>query len=247
MVGVKYVASCSFGKDSTAMVLKLIEENAQLDEVVFYDTGMEFDAIYKVRDMIVPLLRENGIQYTELHPEENFLYSMLAKPVRSEKKGFHYGYGWCGGLCRWGTTNKIKAMDDYMAGSHVYVGIALDEKKRLERLPENKSSPLAELGMTEKDCLAYCRSKGISWDESGIDLYDVLDRVSCWCCCNKNRNELKAIYRYLPMYWERLKALQVRLSERPMKNFKSKEYGFYGDLFELEKVFEKELEGSDEV
>jgi len=31
-----------------------------------------------------------------------------------------------------------------------------------------------------------------------------------------------------------------------MKNFKSKEYGFYGDLFELEKVFEKELEGSDE-
>lgn len=29
------IASCSFGKDSLAMVLRLIEENLPLDEVVF--------------------------------------------------------------------------------------------------------------------------------------------------------------------------------------------------------------------
>ena len=44
---IKYIASCSFGKDSLAMVLLLIKKNYPLDEVVFYDTGMEFDAIYK--------------------------------------------------------------------------------------------------------------------------------------------------------------------------------------------------------
>lgn len=42
----KYVASCSFGKDSLAMVLRILEENLPLDEVVFFNTGMEFDSIY---------------------------------------------------------------------------------------------------------------------------------------------------------------------------------------------------------
>ena len=49
------MASCSFGKDSLAMLLRLIEENRPLDEVVFYDTGMEFQAIYNMRDKLLPL------------------------------------------------------------------------------------------------------------------------------------------------------------------------------------------------
>ena len=58
-----YIASCSFGKDSLAMVLRLIEENRPLDEVVFYDTGMEFQAIYNVRDKLLPLLAEKCFRY----------------------------------------------------------------------------------------------------------------------------------------------------------------------------------------
>ena len=42
-------------------------------------------------------------------------------------------------------------------------------------------------------------SAGIfSGKENDVRLYDILDRVSCWCCKNKNRKELKAIYQYLP-------------------------------------------------
>jgi len=44
----KYIASVSFGKDSLAMLLRLIEEKKPLDEVVFYNTGMEFKCIYKI-------------------------------------------------------------------------------------------------------------------------------------------------------------------------------------------------------
>ena len=33
----RYIASVSFGKDSLAMLLRLLEENKPLDEVVFYD------------------------------------------------------------------------------------------------------------------------------------------------------------------------------------------------------------------
>lgn len=77
----KYIASCSFGKDSLAMLLKLIEEKEPLDEVIFYDTGMEFQAVYNIRDKILPILKENNIKYTELKPKEKFEYKMFEKPV----------------------------------------------------------------------------------------------------------------------------------------------------------------------
>ena len=44
MVGMKHIASVSFGKDSLAMLLRLVEEKWPLDIVLFYDTEMEFEA-----------------------------------------------------------------------------------------------------------------------------------------------------------------------------------------------------------
>ena len=59
----KYIASVSFGKDSLAMLLYILEKNLPLDEVLFYDTGMEFQAIYNLRDKTVPILRERSRFY----------------------------------------------------------------------------------------------------------------------------------------------------------------------------------------
>ncbi len=221
------------------MLLGLLEGSRRLDEVVFYDTGMEFQAIYHVRDMFLPLLEERGIPFTQLGPDRPFLYDMLERPVSSPQKGEHRGYGWCGGLCRWGTHDKQRIIGKHCGDAHVYVGIAADEPERLARLPPSKSSPLAEWGMTEADCLAFCREKGISWKEGGRDLYGILDRVSCWCCCNKNRKELKNMFLYLPEYWEKLKGLQSKI-DRPMKNYRCRKYGEYGNVFEMEKVFTNE-------
>lgn len=235
----KRIASCSFGKDSLAMVLLLIEKNEPLDEVVFYDTGMEFQAIYNIRDRMLPVFEQHGVRYTELKPERPFLMDMLAREHRKRTGEWQYGYGWCGGACRWGTSNKLASIERYCKGHHQYIGIAADEPLRLARLEEGKSSPLAKWGMTEPECLMYCRSHGISWGENGVDLYDVLSRVSCWCCRNKNKEELRNIWRFLPDYWQRLKALQTRIPE-PMKSYENKKYGAYGNLFALEKVFEQE-------
>lgn len=235
----RYIASVSWGKDSLCMLLMLIEKELPLDEVVFYDTGMEFQAIYNLRDKIVPIIRERGVVYTELHPVRPFLFDMLEKEVYSKQKGHHKGYGWCGGVCRWGTTGKTKALDLHAKNAIQYVGIAFDEPERLSRLTPNKISPLAISKMTEADCLKFCRDRGFSWVEEGVDLYDILDRVSCWCCCNKNRKELKNMYLFLPQYWERLKELQSKL-DRSMKNF-SRKGTPYGNVFDMEKVFEQEV------
>ena len=37
------------------MLFMLIDKGYQLDEVVFYDTGMEFQAIYNTRDAVLPI------------------------------------------------------------------------------------------------------------------------------------------------------------------------------------------------
>lgn len=235
-----YIASVSWGKDSLAMLLRLLDEGWPLDEVMFFDTGMEFDAIYKTRDTARRLLDARSITYTELTRERPFLYTMLEKPVKGRERP---GYGWCGGLCRWGTTEKLKALDRYAKSKDatVYIGIAADEQKRLKRLEPYKSAPLAtDWNMTEAECLAYCYDRGYDWQEDNgagvIRLYDILDRVSCWCCCNKNLKELRNIYRYLPDYWQKLKHLQFALA-RPMKGYyKGNPVG----VFELEERFSKE-------
>lgn len=219
-VSVRHIASVSWGKDSLAMLLKLIELDEQLDEVVFFDTGMEFQAIYDTRDEVLPMLEHECIRYTELRPRNPMWWSMFCRPVR--KRGtdvvHKHGYGWCGGACRWGTAEKQRSLDRYAESLNatVYVGIAADETARLEREAKPyKRHPLAEWGMTEAYCLAYCRDKGFAWIEDGVSLYDVLDRVSCWCCRNKNLKELRAIHDHLPGYWERLVAMEEVLG--PMK------------------------------
>ncbi len=231
----KIIVSVSFGKDSLAMLLKIIETKMfQIDEAVFYNTGMEFKAIYEIRDRVKIILAENNIKYTELKPNKSFLYTMLKKPVNHRNGTKSNGYQWCGGRCRWGTTEKLKVLDKYCKDDIQLVGIACDEPKRLSRINKikNKIAPLVSLKMTEKDCLEYCYNKGFYWEENGIRLYDILDRVSCWCCANKNLKELSNYRKYLPEYWDNLKFLQTKIS-RPFK----KKY----TIFDLEEKFKEQV------
>lgn len=232
----KYIASVSFGKDSLAMLLLILEKNKPLDEVIFYDTGMEFQAIYNIRDTVIRLLKEKGIKYTELKPKLPFEYVMFEKPVKHRNGTISKGYSWCGGRCRWGTTEKNTIIKKYLKENYnddykEYVGIAYDEPNRIKD-DDKKIYLLYDLKYTEEDCLRYCYSKGYSWEEDGIDLYSVLDRVSCWCCANKNLKELRAYYKYLPTYWNKLKELQSK-TERPFRNNKE-------SIFDLEERFKKE-------
>ena len=228
------------------MVLRLIEEGQPLDEVVFYDTGMEFRAIYNNRDKMKRLLEEQNITFTEMKPRNSFLWSMLEKPIKTRDGSIKVGFGWCGGPCRWGTGEKRDVMNRYIRSQNaeMYIGIAADEQYRLQRKLNRESGriyPLVQWGMTESDCLAYCRKHGWNWKEGDTDLYDVLDRVSCWCCRNKNRKELYAIWKHLPEYWGRLKDLESKIGE-PMKRFHNRQYGDYGSLADMERIFQSESE-----
>lgn len=226
----KYVASCSFGKDSLAMTLKIMELNLPLDYVVFFDTGMEFQSIYDMMEQIKPDIEAYGAKLIVLKPKVSFLEKMLLTPVNKRNGTIQYGLDWCGGRCRWATGEKVKAIQGFLdeIGEYKqYIGIAYDEPERIKN-ENGKLYPLVELKMTEKDCIKYCYEKGFFWFEDGVRLYDVLDRVSCYCCSNKNLNELRAIYHKLPKYWTKLKAMQSRI-DRPFRANAS--------IFDLEQRF----------
>ena len=88
----KYIASCSFGKDSLAMVLRLLEESKPLDEVIFFDTGMEFDSIYHNRNRIKELLFQKHIRFTELHSQNTFLCHIQYHTMLIQYYFFYYSY-----------------------------------------------------------------------------------------------------------------------------------------------------------
>lgn len=222
----KYIASVSFGKDSLAMLLKLLELNYRLDEVVYFDIGVEFDSIKNNAEKMSKILEQNNIKFTILKPKDTFIHSMTKKCVNKRNGDMQQGYGWCGGTTRWGTTLKLEAIqkhnNSYSNECIVeYVGVASDERHRItrEKICDKSAKnhnrikiyPLIEWSMTEKDCLEYCYSKGWHWSENGYELYDLLDRVSCKYCKNKNLKELRNIYHYMPDIWQELKELQDKV------------------------------------
>lgn len=208
------------GKDSLCMVLKLIELKYPLDEVLYYDSGVEFECMAVLAERLKALCEENGIKFTTVYPQKSFIWNMTERPVTKKDGTKQQGYKWCG-RCRWGTGLKIQALREaykkYGSDAIVeYIGIASDERERINRKRDgNKVKldyPLIEWEMTESDCLAYCHQNDWFWMEEGIDLYDSgLSRVSCFCCQNHRISELKFIMEKMPNTWAKLKDLQDKV------------------------------------
>lgn len=112
----EYVASLSCGKDSLAMVLRIIEEKMPLTKCVFFDTGMEYAAIYRNLEKVRPIIEDYGCELVVLKPDLHFMLSMMARPVCKGKPNEHYGYDWCGGMTRWGTRMKTEKINAYLRG-----------------------------------------------------------------------------------------------------------------------------------
>lgn len=234
-----YLLSISWGKDSVAMLLLLIFLKKQIDLVLFVNTGREFKAVYDVRDKVLNLLLKCNIPYVELDVSAEYgrlmyEHEIAARDGSSDK----IGYGWCGGVCRWGTALKLGTINKYIRRELAeydvfeYVGIAADEPDRISD-NHKKLYPLYDYGITENMALDICYLNGLLYEENGIYLYEHMSNLSCWCCRNKNLRELKAMYYLLPYYFDGLKEIQKKFPHMPMK-------GEGADVFALEKRFLRE-------
>lgn len=210
------VVSFSGGKDSTAMLLRLIEEGQHIDTILFCDTGLEFPGMYEHIDKVEKYI---GRPITRVKSAFDYEHLMFDYPVRRNQDSpiikrygaGSFGYGWPGPKQRW-CTSRLKDMprDAFLRNLRKeydvreYIGIAADEQYRLDRKRNKHSNhvhPLVDWGMTEADCLRYCYERGFDWG----GLYEHFKRVSCWCCPLQSLVELRELYQHFPELWRKLK------------------------------------------
>ena len=70
-----------------------------------------------------------------------------------------------------------------------------------------------EWGWSEADCLEYCRTRE---RESGwIQLYELFNRVSCWCCPLAPISELRKLWENFPELWSKLQEWEDYMNANP--------------------------------
>lgn len=229
----KNIVSFSGGKDSTAMLLMMIENNIHIDEIIFCDTTVEFFEMYKHIKKVEDYIK---IPITILRAEKNYEYMMFEYVKKRGKNKGQKGYDWAGPLSRWCTRYfKQDVMKRYLKQKYrneqiiQFIGIAIDETKRLEKNKNftNLRYPLAEWGITEKMALEYCYRKGFDWG----GLYEKFSRVSCWCCPLQSLKELRILYKQFPELWEILKKWDTQARRKFRSDY---------DILDLEYKFKKE-------
>ncbi len=202
-----HIVSLSGGKDSTAMLLMMVERKMPIDLILFCDTGLEFPAMY---EHINKLEESIGIPITRIKADITFEYYLLDHPVAVRNGNApRIGYGWAGPRMRWCTSRmKTDVIAAYLRPLKKnydiiqYVGIAADEAHRVK----DRCYPLVDWGVTEKQALEYCYAKG--FDFGG--LYELFGRVSCWCCPLQGLVELRALRTHFPELWTQLRAWDKR-------------------------------------
>ena len=75
-----HIVSFSGGKDSTAMLLRMVEEAWPIDVILFCDTGLEFPELYKHIDRVEANI---GRKITRLKAADSFEYLFCEKPICS--------------------------------------------------------------------------------------------------------------------------------------------------------------------
>ena len=228
----KHIVSFSGGKDSTAMLLMMIEKEMQIDEIIFCDTTVEFPQMINHIDQVEDYI---GRKITRLKAPFDFEYYLAHHIKTKGKNKGKKGYGWAGPRQRWCTsTMKRDVIRKYLKQipeRTEYVGIAADEHYRIHKTKSTKNityvMPLYDWGITEKNALAYCYSKGFTWG----GLYEKFDRVSCYLCPLQPLRGLRKLFNEFPELWEEMK----RLDKLNYRKFRA-DYS----INELEKKFKGE-------
>lgn len=196
----RHIVSFSGGKDSTALLLMMLEKGMPVDDIVFFDGGWDFPQMY---DHVRKIENYIGMKITRVYPNETFDHYMFNyQPMRGNyvnKKGL----SWPDFKNRWCTRYKINAINKYcnqFPEKKIYQGIAFDEAKRIK---DDGNYPLFDWQITEKEALDYCYSKGFYWD----GLYTKFNRVSCFCCPLQRISELKELCNNYPNLWKKLKQM----------------------------------------
>lgn len=194
-----HIVSLSGGKDSTAMLLMMLERKMPVDYILFCDTGVEFPEMYEHLQKVDDYIGEKyGKHITYLKADKDYQYYFSERVItKGERKGTK-GYGYASTRNRWCTDRlKVKPQEKFTKALKqpyiLYCGIAADEPERVKPY-KYKRYPLAEWGVTEAQCLDYCKALGFTWG----GLYDKFNRTGCYLCPLQSKNDWRVLYKNYP-------------------------------------------------
>ena len=210
----RYLASCSFGKDSLAAILLAKKHGEPLDEAVYCEVKFDKPISGEVpehRDFIytkgIPALERMGIKVTVLRGKKTYVDLFTGRITRGPKKGMLRSFPVCG-KCYVQRDCKLRPILRYQKtlppDTVQYIGIAKDEQERLLRLEGRQVSLLEKYNCTEQDAKELCRQAGLL-----SPIYQFTNRGGCWFCPNAKRKELRHLYDHHPELWARMLELQA--------------------------------------
>ena len=236
----KFIASCSFGKDSLATILLAKEHGEPLDEAVYCEVMFDKDISGEVpehRDFIydtaIPRLERMGVKIIVLRSEKTYMELFTGRVTRGPKKGMVRSFPLCG-KCAVQRDCKIRPIQRYQKnlppGTVQYIGIAQDEQERLLRLESGRQvSLLAKYNFTEQDAWQLCEKAGLL-----SPVYAFTDRGGCWFCPNAKLPELRHHYDHHPDLWARMLELQAIPGKATEKFNRTQKFSDINVLFRQE-------------
>lgn len=245
MSDMKYIASYSGGKDSTATVILAHEHNEPLDLIIFSEvmfdentSGELPEHIDFIKNKAFPLFEGWGYETKILHSKNTYIdlfYKNVTRSKTESRNGKIRGFPMPKG-CHMNSGAKIPPVREYLRnirGEFVqYIGIAIDATIRMERIVNsgNKVSLLQKYGYTEQMAYDLCKKYDLL-----SPIYDFAPRGGCWFCPNTRDAELRHLRNCHRDLWDKLIDLSKENCANPYFNsFKKK------TIFDFEEIFKNE-------
>lgn len=210
----EYIASFSGGKDSVATIILAKEKNEPLNTIIFSEvmfdeniSGELPEHINFIKTRCKPLFESWGYNFEILRAKKTYMDCFNHIITRGPRKGIRKGFPMVG-KCDIARDCKLKPIKEYLKRKEheitQYIGIAIDEPKRLERLDGiNKISLLAKYGYTEQMAMELCKKYNLL-----SPLYGFSRRGGCWFCPNAKNAELKHLRKEHKELWQKLLELE---------------------------------------
>lgn len=205
------IVALSGGKDSTAMLLRMLELDDPIkypvNRIVFCDTEFEFPALYEYLDRVQAYLDEHyphrGLVIEKVNATKTWNDWFYGKLVSGKMEGNTRGAPLKLHPCWWSREAKIYPLGRVakeMDADFMYIGIAHDEQKRIRDSDDRYRYPLNEWKWTENDCMDYLDHHGIA-----LNLYTVFNRLGCFHCPKQSHRSWYSLWLHFPELWEKAK------------------------------------------
>jgi len=213
----KYIASWSGGKDSKESIILAHENKDPLDLIIFSEvmfdkniSGELPEHIDFIKNKCIPLFESWGYETKILHAKKTYLDNFFREPTRGKRFGRGLRIGFPMPMkCDINKSLKVKPIRDFYKSISEdvtqYIGIAIDEPKRLVRLGENKISLLEKYKYTEQMAFDLCKRYDLL-----SPIYDFAPRGGCWFCPNTKDCELRHLRNNHREYWNTLLWLETQ-------------------------------------